>query len=213
MDAHGDGVRGRAHRLADGRLGRLGWKANVPSAREFVRDAMGAELGITVPAVAGETFGSTRDGDRVADPELTPAELDELAHFLAQLAPPPRTSTDPAREALGAQVFVRVGCDACHRSLRDDAGAEVPLYSDLLLHDVAAPDARGIADGAAGPRDFRTPPLWGMGRTAPYLHDGRASSAEAAIAAHQGEAAASSRAVSQLAPADREALLAFLRSL
>lgn len=213
MDANGDGVRGRAHRLADGRLGRFGWKANVPSVREFVRDAMSAELGITVPEAPGETFGSARDDDGVADPELTAAELDEVAHFLAQLAPPPRTSADPAREALGAQVFARVGCDRCHRSLRDDAGAEVPLYSDLLLHDVAAPDARGIADGAAGPRDFRTPPLWGLGRSAPYLHDGRASTAEAAIAAHLGEAAAASRAVSQLAPADREALLAFLRSL
>lgn len=212
-DANGDGVRGRAHRLADGRLGRLGWKANVPSTREFVRDAMTAEMGVTVPAVAGETFGASRDDDGAADPELTPAELDELAGFISDLAPPPRTSRDPAREALGAQVFSRVGCDVCHRSLRDDAGAEVALYSDLLLHDVAAPDARGIAEGAAGPREFRTPPLWGMARTAPYLHDGRASTAEAAIAAHHAEGAASSRAVSQLSPADREALLAFLSSL
>lgn len=212
-DANRDGIRGRARRLSDGRLGRFGWKGAVPSVREFVRDAMSNELGITVPVISGETFGNTRDGDGTADPELSPEGLADVAYFLASLAPPPRTRADVAQEDRGERVFNDVGCAACHRTLMDDQGRAVPLYSDLLLHDVAAPDARGIADGPAGPRDFRTAPLWGIARTAPYMHDGRASTVEASIAAHQGEAAASSRAVSALAPADRAALIAFLRSL
>ena len=97
-DADGDGVRGRARRLPDGRLGRFGWKANVPSVREFVRDAMSNELGVTVPAVSGETFGNTRDGDGVTDPELRPEDLDDVAFFLARLAPPPRPApTSPSK--------------------------------------------------------------------------------------------------------------------
>ncbi len=212
-DRDGDGVRGRARRLADGRLGRFGWKANVPSVREFARDALFNEIGVTLPEVAGETFGATRDDDRAADPEITPAALDDLAFFIANLAPPPRTRTDMALEDAGAQVFERAGCAQCHRALAGEGGAPVMLYSDLLLHDVAAPGARGVGDGDVGGREFRTAPLWGLARSAPYMHDGRAYTVEAAVAAHDGEAARSARAVSALSPGDRAALVAFLRSL
>jgi len=213
-DANHDGIRGRVRRLPDGRLGRFGWKAGVPSIREFVRDAMSNELGVTVPPISGETFGNLRDDDAVADPELSPQALDDVAFFVRSLAPPPRTRRDPAAEDAGAAVFARVGCAACHApSLADAEGRPVPLYSDLLLHDVAPPGARGILDGPAGPRDFRTAPLWGIARTAPYMHDGRSSTLEMSIAAHDGEAAASVRAVSILAAGDRAALLAFLGSL
>lgn len=122
-----------------GFVGRFGRKAGVPSVREFARDALTNEVGITVPAAAGETFGSARDDDRAAAPEITPAALDDLAFFLANLGAPPRTRADEALEDAGAQVFERVGCGACHRALPDDAGRPVMLYSDLRLHDVAAP--------------------------------------------------------------------------
>ncbi|MBW2508410.1 MAG: hypothetical protein JRE81_07260, partial [Deltaproteobacteria bacterium] len=69
-DEDGDGIAGRVHELPDGRLGRFGWKANVPSVREFVRDALSGELGITVPDEAGFTFGRTEDDDDIADPEI-----------------------------------------------------------------------------------------------------------------------------------------------
>jgi CxxC motif-containing protein (DUF1111 family) len=89
----------------------------------------------------------------------------------------------------------------------------VHAYTDLLLHDIADPDALGIEEGEAGIHDFRTPPLWGLGKSAPYLHDGRASTVEDAIAAHAGEAAAVRDEVGDLSATDREALFAFLRSL
>ena len=208
-DANGDGIRGRVHRLADGRLGRFGWKAQVPSIREFIRDAMGAELGITTPAEDGLTFGLRRDFDAGDDPELTGDQIDALEHYLVLLAPPP-----PARaDAEGERLFAETGCASCHIPSLPGADGPVLLYSDLLLHDVAPEGRRGIPDGDASATEFRTPPLWGMGRTAPYMHNGAAATALDAIEAHDGTAAASRQAVRDLSAADRDTLLRFLASL
>jgi CxxC motif-containing protein (DUF1111 family) len=212
-DLDGDGVRGRAHVLPDGRLGRFGWKADVPSVAEFARDAMTNELGVTVPDEAGLSFGSASDADGVADPEITRDDLDALRFYLRTLAPPPRRdATDPA-VVRGEALFTDVGCASCHRNLALADGTVVPLYSDLLLHDVAAPGAFGVGSGDASGREFRTPPLWGISDTAPYMHDGRAETLEAAVAAHDGEARRAAMAVSALSPSDRAALLRFLESL
>lgn len=89
----------------------------------------------------------------------------------------------------------------------------MPLFSDLLLHDVAAPEAVGIEDGTASTRQFRTSPLWGLATSAPYMHDGRAPTIEDAIAAHFGEADASVDRYVALTSGERDALLAFLSSL
>lgn len=213
-DEDGDGIAGRAHVLADGRLGRFGWKANVPGVREFVRDALTNELGLTLPQEPGLTFGRSEDSDGAADPEVTVGTIDDLTFYLQQLGPPPRTRSDEDLEDRGETVFAEVGCARCHVPvLQTGAGDDVRLYSDLLLHDVAEPGALGIVDGVAGMRDFRTPPLWGIGQTAPYMHDGRAVTLEAAVEAHAGEGANARDAVSELTDADREALFAFLRSL
>lgn len=213
-DLNTDGIAGRAHLLDDGRLGRFGWKANVPSIREFVRDALTNELGMTVPADPGLTFGRMDDGDEVIDPELDAETIDDIAAFIASLAPPPRTRTDVELEDTGELLFEAAGCGSCHVPLLETTdGVEVRAYTDLLLHDVAAPDALGIEEGAAGVRDFRTPPLWGLHSTTPYMHDGRASTIEEAIAAHEGEAGESRVAIEALDRDQRAALLAFLRSL
>jgi CxxC motif-containing protein (DUF1111 family) len=213
-DVDGDGIAGRVHVLDDGRLGRFGWKANVPSVREFVRDAFSGELGMTVPDEPGSSFGALEDGDDTADPEADAGTIDAIAAFIELLGPPPRSRVDAALEDRGEVVFGAVGCEGCHIPiLQTTDGVSVHAYTDLLLHDIAVPTALGIEEGAAGIRDFRTPPLWGLGRTSPYLHDGRASTIEDAIAAHDGEASGTSAAVATLSAADREALLAFLRSL
>ncbi|MDX2021281.1 MAG: di-heme oxidoredictase family protein [Deltaproteobacteria bacterium] len=214
LDVNGDGIVGRPHMLADGRLGRFGWKADVPSLPEFVRDALSNEMGLTLPAEGGLTFGAAADLDAVADPEMQAPDIQDLLTFVSRLAPPARHSRDPANEAAGAMVFAHVACSGCHvPSLPDDTGQPVALFSDLLLHDVAAAGASGIPSGNARARDFRTPPLWGLADTAPYMHDGRAATVEAAIAAHAGEAAASVTAFSQLDATARAQLLAFLSSL
>ncbi|MGF1469778.1 MAG: di-heme oxidoredictase family protein [Sandaracinaceae bacterium] len=214
-DDDGDAVSGRAHRLGDGRLGRFGWKAQVPSLAEFARDALTAEVGLTLPAQEGLTFGATVDDDAYADPEVALADLEDLVFFIERLGPPPRQRTDPEAEDRGEALFAEVGCADCHRVLRLDDGTPVAAYTDLLLHDVTPGEepAVGTPDGMASPRELRTPPLWGLVDTGPYMHDGRAGTIEAAIDRHFGEADRSQAAYSELSAADRADLLAFLRSL
>ncbi|HRI11032.1 MAG TPA: di-heme oxidoredictase family protein, partial [Nannocystaceae bacterium] len=84
---------------------------------------------------------------------------------------------------------------------------------DLLLHDVAPGGYFGVPDGTADERSFRTAPLWGLGATAPYMHDGAAATIADAILAHDGEAAASRDGYEGLVEADRALLLDFLAGL
>ena len=65
----------------------------------------------------------------------------------------------------------------------------------------------------AAPTEWRTPPLWGVADSAPYLHDGRADTLDDAIRRHDGEAAKTQTRYTRLASSDRKALLAFLSSL
>jgi CxxC motif-containing protein (DUF1111 family) len=213
-DLDGDGISGRAHVLLDGRLGRMGWKANVPDLAEFARDAMSNELGVTLPDQDGLSFGSAADNDSVTDPEISQQDLEDLAFYMRTLAPPPRTSVAPALEDQGEAVFAAIGCASCHTpALRDDSGNDVPLFSDLLLHDVAPDGLFGIEDGDAQMRELRTPPLWGLATTAPYMHDGLAFTIVDAILRHAGEATGARAAFQALPPGDQDALLAFLASL
>ncbi len=209
LDLDGDGIRGVARELGDGRLGRLGWKAGVPSVAEFARDALSNELGLTVPAVAGKTFGFLGDDDDVADPEIDLASLDALTFYLERLDAPRPTREVPG----GIEVFESIGCDACHVPELPGADGPVPLFSDLLLHDVAPGGYFGVPDGTADERSFRTAPLWGLGATAPYMHDGAAATIADAILAHDGEAAASRDGYEGLVEADRALLLDFLAGL
>jgi CxxC motif-containing protein (DUF1111 family) len=210
-DADGDGIAGIAHILPDDdRIGRFGWKAQVPNASEFVRDALTNEIGLTLPPQPGHTFGLTEDDDDVPDPEITLAEMEALHFYLTSLAPPPPPAEDdPAARAL----FEQVGCADCHVPRLDGLDSEADAFTDLLLHVVGPTDKPGIVDGLATMAHFRTPPLWGLGTTAPYMHDGSAATVEAAIRAHEGEALASREAFEALDDAARAQLLGFLESL
>jgi CxxC motif-containing protein (DUF1111 family) len=211
-DSDGDGISGRAHILGDGRVGRFGWKAQVPSVGEFVRDAMAAEIGLTLPEQEGLSFGITEDDDGVADPELTLQEAEDMTFFLAMMAGPPRQAISDDAVA-GEAVFLAIGCGKCHTpSLPSDLG-DVPLFSDLLLHEILPSGKRGIVDGDAGESEFRTAPLWGLSQTAPYFHTGEADTIEQAIELHDGESAAIRDAFLALPNEDRSALLAFLETL
>jgi len=209
-DLDGDGISGRANYVLGDRLGRLGWKAQVPDVLEFVRDAMTAELGLTVPEVDGLFYGSVMDDDGIPDPELSVDEMDAVAFFISTLDYP----RPKAEVADGREVFVEIGCATCHvPEFTSVDGEVVPLFSDLLLHDVAMPGSDGIPDFDAQLREFRTPPLWGLSDTAPYMHDGASETVEAAVLAHAGEADASRNAYENLTTSDADALLAFLESL
>ncbi|TNF32057.1 MAG: hypothetical protein EP329_11260 [Deltaproteobacteria bacterium] len=210
-----DGISGRVSWTDGGRIGRFGWKAQVPTVDEFTRDAVGAELGMTLPAVAGMTFGVLHDNDDVPDPELSAEDAQLISDYVRLLAPPPRQpASDPDAAARGEEVFAEVGCASCHvPTLPTVGGEDVALFSDLLLHEILPADAVGIEDTSANMRELRTAPLWGIAKTAPYLHDGSADTLEDAIAGHDGEAAAVRDAFDALPTADRAALLLFLGTL
>ena len=209
-----DGISGKPSWTDGGRLGRFGWKGQVPSIAEFVRDAVTAELGMTIEAQPGLTFGRIQDNDDVADPEFSADEAEQLALYLRLLAPPPRQMSDaPDSVERGEAVFEEVGCAACHIPALEGPDGPVPLYSDLLLHEILPPDAVGIEDASANMREFRTPPLWGLSQTAPYLHTGAADTVSEAVSAHDGEAANVRDAYLALPDVDRDALLEFLETL
>lgn len=213
-DADGDGISGRVARVDGGRLGRFGWKAQVPTIAEFVRDAVASELGVTMRLVEGETFGRLQDNDDVADPEAVQEYTDALADVLRLLGGPPRQpSVDAAAEAAGELLFAEAGCAACHTPVLEGDLGPVPLYSDLLLHDILAEGSRGIEDANATMTEFRTAPLWGLAETAPYFHTGEADTIEEAILLHDGEGAGSRSAYEALTAEEQAELLAFLETL
>ena len=209
-----DGVSGRPNLVPgpDGRerVGRFGWKAETPTLEGFVAEALRNELGVTsLLAPAGSVpTGRARCVGESASPEASEDVVRALSAFVASLP----ASEPRARKPKGEAVFVRTGCNACHVATLGRATRDVPLYSDLLLHDMGRALDDRVVQGSARGAEWRTAPLWGLSSRPRYLHDGRADSIEAAIVAHGGEAARSARRFARLPEADRRALLDFLRT-
>ncbi|HEU5319897.1 MAG TPA: di-heme oxidoredictase family protein [Methylomirabilota bacterium] len=225
-DRNRDGVSGRAH-VVGANVGRFGWKAQHAGLMAFAGEASLTELGITNPlapveahALRGGGAGeAARACDAVHEQEDTGEGVVSFSNFMLLLGPPPRGPITPPVVA-GEQLFRRAGCDGCHvPELRTGPNAiaalhrkPVPLFSDLLLHDVGTGD--GIVQGDATGREFRTAPLWGLRFRPLLLHDGRAPDVMEAIRAHRGEATrASDTVLRRFTARERESLLAFLRSL
>ena len=206
-------------------IGRFGWKANQPTIAQQMANAFVEDMGITSRlfmtenCMPAQTACLARAAQEKA-PELDDAQFDALAFYLANLAAPPRREANEQRVGEGEKIFRQIGCGQCHReSLPLAGGGEIAPYTDLALHDMGDGLADGRPDFEAGPRDWRTPPLWGLGLAgaigdaANFLHDGRARSFTEAILWHGGEAEAPATAFRALTRAQREALIAFLSSL
>ncbi len=233
-DRNGDGISGRAARVIDlgtghVRIGRFGWKAQHATLRTFSADAYRNEMGITnelfpdetapgVSAAQMKLCDPTRDPEDVVDARTRLAAIDNFEAFMKFLAPPPRGLIDVAARD-GEQVFAAVGCNSCHVPALPTgvnihplfSRKSVPLFSDLLLHDVGTGD--DIPQASALPNELRTPSLWGLRVRRPLLHDGSVSTAEDAIRRHRGEADRSRMRFERLTDAQRGSLLAFLNSL
>lgn len=222
-DRNGDGISGRPNRFFDGRLGRFGRKAFVPTLRAFNDGAFQIEMGITNPSVLQEGTVTGRplpEGtDPAPEPELNERGLVLTDAFVRLLAPPaPAKQSREAKQ--GRAVFDRVGCAGCHvpvlRTGDNPIAAlrhkDVAAYTDLLLHDMGDSLA-DICFGLATPGEFRTEPLMGLRLSTQFLHDGRAKTPEQAIDFHGGEATRSRDLFRSLPPADQAALLAFLKTL
>jgi CxxC motif-containing protein (DUF1111 family) len=222
-DRDGDGISGRPNRFFDGRLGRFGRKAFVPTLREFNDGAFPIEQGVTTPAAPEEGTVAGRpipDGvDLAPDPEITQEDLDLTDAFVRFLAPP-APQAPSWRTARGRRLFKEIGCASCHvpalptgdHPVKALSRRTVTAYTDLLLHDMG-PELADVCLGLATPSEFRTEPLMGLRLSATFLHDGRAGSIEEAIRLHGGEAAAARDRFRDLSEPDREALLRFLESL
>jgi CxxC motif-containing protein (DUF1111 family) len=122
----------------------------------------------------------------------------------------------------GSAEFVAVGCAACHTptlttaaSSLDAAMSNVTFhpYSDFALHHMGSGLSDGITQGNAGPDQFRTAPLWGVGQRLFLLHDGRTSDLTVAIAAHGGDASTVITNFNNLSKTDQQDIIFFLRSL
>jgi len=214
-DLDGDGIRGFARiRTINGvdEVGRFGWKAQVPRLRDFAKDAMAGELGITTPD-DGRGFAMLSDVDGVADPEMDETHLDDLTFFMAELGPPLRTGSLDPEVLAGEMLFDQIGCTKCHLPALTGPNGDVPAYTDLLLHRVQVVGFRGMGETGAGVGIYRTPPLWGISDTAPYWHDGRAETLRDAINEHFREGQTSKDGFNALSPADQDAVLAFLNDL
>jgi CxxC motif-containing protein (DUF1111 family) len=221
-------VRGRVVRMADGRVGRFGWKAEFASLDDFVRAACANELGLSNPSRKQATSLARRDYQPKGT-DLTNAQCGQMTDFLRDLPAPvqikPRERVAKAHVENGAKVFESIGCADCHTP---DLGPIKGFYSNLLIHEMGAdlassngyngdpPVTPGFDNDEGIPpsdTEWRTPPLWGVADSAPYLHDGRAETLEKAIALHGGEASGVAKRFEALPISDQDALLAFLKTL
>jgi CxxC motif-containing protein (DUF1111 family) len=235
-DRDGDGISGRAHRVtgADGTvgIGRFGWKASQPTLEGQVIAALHGDIGITSPHRADEDLTS---GQRAAisapsggAPEIDAHKIGRIAHYMRALAVPNQRRSLDAEVVRGRVLFEAARCTACHLPEARTGGssplaqlrsATIHPYTDLLLHDMGEGLADDRRDGDASGREWRTPPLWGIGLLETvngnqnYLHDGRARTIEEAILWHGGEAQRSRDAFATMNADERAAMLAFLSSL
>jgi CxxC motif-containing protein (DUF1111 family) len=217
---------GRASRMPDGRIGKFGWKAQTATLSDFVQAACANELGLGNPNMPQPTpLG--KPGYKPRGLDLTQEQCDQITAFVASLDQPtervPYGIKEQAEATEGKKLFTSIGCADCHTP---NLGSIEGIYSDLLLHRmstemvgagayyetvVPVPDTTPSAGPMAS--EWRTPPLWGVADSAPYMHDGRADTLEEAIKLHGGQAKRSATRFAQLGAAEQKFLIAFLKTL
>lgn len=219
---------GRPARTPEGELGRFGRMAEHASLLDFVAAALIQEMGITTPFhpeelnVDGEPLPP--GVDPASNPELGREEVEVLTDYVRFLAPPERDMPDDPAELAqvrqGEEVFEEIGCAGCHVPEMSTGPSEVPalderpvpLYSDLLLHDLG-PEMEGVCGTDASPTEWRTAILMGLRFRMGLMNDDRAQSLERAIELHGGDAEPMRDAYEALPPDERQSLLRFLETL
>ena len=221
----------------DGTIARFGWKAQNKSLLLFSGEAYNVEMGIT-----NELFQTERDENSNCQFATVPNDVQNMdasdaltgttaiqnfsnfMRFLAAPTPSPDTPGGATSIADGRQKFGDVGCALCHTPSFTTSKSTVAalsmqpvnLFSDLLVHDMGDGLADGVSQGEAGPREFRTAPLWGLGQRIFFLHDGRTADLLRAIQQHASNGSEANGVISRfnnLRESDKQDLLNFLRSL
>jgi CxxC motif-containing protein (DUF1111 family) len=240
----GHAISGQANNNGnDGTVARFGWKAQNKSLLMFSGEAYNVEMGIT-----NELFQTERDETPACQFAAVPNDItktdaktlvegigaiEKFAFFARFLAPPAPSRDAPGGAesiARGRKLFTHIGCALCHTPRLNTGNSAVAalrnrpvnLFSDLLVHDMGPGLADGVTQGQAGPREFRTAPLWGLGQRLFFLHDGRTSDLREAIRAHRSgsfftrnasEANVVIRNFNGLPDVQKQDVLNFLRSL
>jgi CxxC motif-containing protein (DUF1111 family) len=222
----------------DGTVTRFGWKAQNKSLELFTGEAYNVEMGVTNDIFQNEreenpqcAINGTPESQTNFDanqPRGAMADVLAFSVFMRFLAPPAQVTSFgnvvAASITNGKAKFSSIGCALCHTpSLQTGLSSvaalsqqTVNLFSDLAVHHMGTGLADGVSQGAAGPDEFRSAPLWGVGQRIFFLHDGRTSDLMQAIQAHSSsgsEATAVIGAFNALSTSDRQDILNFLRSL
>jgi CxxC motif-containing protein (DUF1111 family) len=175
-------------------------------------------------------FTTTLATTGISNPAVI-SDIEAFANFMRMLAPPAPTPPTPSSEK-GRDLFVQVGCVHCHTpsfttgAMIASGSATSPsaalskqtanLFSDLLVHHMGTGLADGITQGGAGPDEFRTAPLWGVGQRVFFLHDGRTSNLVDAIRDHQSRGSEANKVIehfNKLKVQEQQDIIDFLRSL
>lgn len=229
----------------DGTITRFGWKAQNKSLEVFTGEAYNVEMGVTNELFPDERGNPPASCIMNPTPEditnfdasgyLIVPDTVEFSHFMRFLAPPaPSTKGIPGNPPAssiqnGQALFNQIHCDTCHTTTLQTAASKLTpglssqtaaLYSDLLVHNMGSGLADNISQGSAGPDEFRTAPLWGLGQRIFFLHDGRSGPANGglvhAIQQHSSSGSEANGVISnfnQLSSQQKQDLLNFLRSL
>lgn len=240
-DKDGDGISGRPNRVWDDveqkvTLGRFGWKAGQPNINQQNVHAFSGDMGLTTslrkfddctPAQI-DCLAAPNGNGPAGEPEVSDNILRLVLFYTRNLGVPARRDVENPQVLAGKNLFYKAGCQQCHTpqfktaydaAEPEQAGQVIRPYSDLLLHDMGEELADNRTEFQATGREWRTPPLWGIGLTetvsghTQFLHDGRARNLLEAVLWHGGEAQAAQRHVLAFDAEQRAALLAFLNSL
>jgi CxxC motif-containing protein (DUF1111 family) len=159
------------------------------------------------------------------------SDIEAFANFMRMLAPPTPAPSTPSTEN-GRSTFAKIGCAQCHTpsmttgKMIASGSSTSPsaalsnqtanLFSDLIVHHMGEGLADGITQGGAGPDEFRTAPLWGVGQRLFFLHDGRTSNLVDAIKDHKSRGSEANKVIehfNKLNTQDQQEIIDFLRSL
>jgi len=225
----------------DGTITRFGWKAQNKSLLLFSGEAYNVEMGVTNQIFQQErdetpgcVFNPTPEDtlNFTATPNTAvSSDIQAFASFMRMLAPPTPAPDTPSI-VNGRAAFGRIGCALCHTPSFTTAkmiasgsstmpsaafsGQTVNLFSDLLVHHMGKNLADGVTQGGAGPDEFRSAPLWGVGQRVFFLHDGRTSNLVQAIRAHKSSGSEANRVIerfNRLREQEQQDIVNFLRAL
>jgi CxxC motif-containing protein (DUF1111 family) len=230
----------------DGTITRFGWKAQNKSLIMFAAEAYNVEMGISnqlfpqerdetpsclFTATPNDTLNFTTPTTSATSNPAVISDIEAFANFMRMLAPPTPAPDTPAI-ANGRALFIKIGCANCHTpslttgKMIASGSSTVPsaalsnqtahLWSDLLVHHMGKGLADGITQGAAGPDEFRTAPLWGVGQRIFFLHDGRTSNLVEAIRDHKSRGSEANKVIDQfnkLSTQEQQEIIDFLRAL